>query len=209
MSDINSPVKLYITLTSPYARLARIVVLEKDLGDKVEQIIAKTRQVDSPYYQVNPSGRVPCLILSDGTRLEESQLVCSYLDHLDAAPLFEPPTGTVGLQVRRLEAMARSLMDGVSVWIREGFRPVDERSPGIVGHEQARAARLIDVWENEIIDSAMQGDLNNMAQLTLITALQLEQWNPEFKWREGHPRLVEWCDQLSDRPSLQETVPVL
>ena len=209
MSDINSPVKLYITLTSPYARLARIVVLEKYLGDKVEQIIAKTRQVDSPYYQVNPSGRVPCLILSDGTRLEESQLVCSYLDHLDAPPLFEPPTGTVGLQVRRLEAMARSLMDGVSVWIREGFRPVDERSPGIVGHEQARAARLIDVWENEIIDSAMQGDLNNMAQLTLITALQLEQWNPEFKWRKGHPRLVEWCDQLSDRPSLQQTAPVL
>jgi len=209
MSDINSPVKLYITLTSPYARLARIVVLEKELGDKVEQIIAKTRQVDSPYYQVNPSGRVPCLILSDGTRLEESQLVCSYLDHLDAPPLFEPPTGTVGLQVRRLEAMARSLMDGVSVWIREGFRPVDERSPGIVGHEQARAARLIDVWENEIIDSAMQGDLNNMAQLTLITALQLEQWNQEFKWRKGHPRLVEWCDQLSDRPSLQQTAPVL
>ena len=51
MSDINSPVKLYITLTSPYARLARIVVIEKELDDKVEQIIAKTRQVDSPYYQ--------------------------------------------------------------------------------------------------------------------------------------------------------------
>ena len=209
MNGINKLVKLYITLTSPYARLARIVVLEKELDDKVEQIIAKTRQANSPYYQVNPSGRVPCLILSDGTRLEESQLVCSYLDHLDAAPRFEAPIGTEGLQVRRLEALARSLMDGVSVWIREGFRPVDERSPGIVSHEQARAARLIDVWENEIIDSVMQGDLNNMAQLTLITALQLEQWNPEFKWREGHPRLVEWCDQLSDRPSLQETVPVL
>ena len=105
--------------------------------------------------------------------------------------------------------MARSLLDGLSVWIREGFRPVDERSPGIVSHEQARAARLIDVWENEIIDSVMQGDLNNMAQLTLITALQLEQWNPDFKWREEHPRLVEWCDQLSDRSSLQKTVPVL
>ena len=209
MSEINSPVKLYITVTSPYARLARIVVLEKKLGDTVEQIIANTPQVDSPYYQVNPSGRVPCLILSDGTRLEESQLVCSYLDHLDAAPRFDAPTGTAGLQVRRLEALARSLMDGVSVWIREGFRPVDERSPGIVSHEQARAARLIDVWENEIIDSVMQGDLNNMAQLTLITTLQLEQWNPNFKWREGHPRLVAWCDQLSDRPSLQETAPVL
>ena len=209
MSDTIYPVKLYVTLTSPYARLARIVVLEKELDDKVEQIIAKTRQAGSPYYEVNPSGRVPCLVLSNGTRLEESQLVCSYLDHLDSAPLFEPPSGTEGLQVRWLEAMARSLLDGLSVWIREGFRPVDERSPGIVSHEQARAARLIDVWENEIIDSVMQGDLNNMAQLTLITTLQLEQWNPDFKWREGHPRLVEWCDRLSDRSSLQQTVPVL
>ena len=209
MSDINNPLKLYITPTSPYARLARIVVLEKKLDDKVEQIIAKTRQTDSPYYQVNPSGRVPCLILPDGTRLEESQLVCSYLDQLDTAPQFETPTGTVGLQVRRLEAMARSLMDGVSVWIREGFRSVDERSPGIVSHEEARAARLIDVWEIEINDSVMYGDLNNMAQLTLISALQLEQWNPDFRWREGHPRLVKWCDYLSDRPSLKNTEPVL
>ena len=209
MSDTIYPAKLYVTLTSPYARLARIVVLEKELDDKVEQIIAKTRQAGSPYYEVNPSGRVPCLVLSNGTRLEESQLVCSYLDHLDSAPLFEPPSETEGLQVRWLEAMARSLLDGLSVWIREGFRPVDERSPGIVTHEQARAARLIDAWENEIADPAMQGDFDNMAQLTLITALQLEQWNPDFKWREGHPRLVEWCDRLSDRSSLQQTVPVL
>ena len=209
MGDINNPVKLYVTLTSPYARLARIVVLEKELDGKVEQIIAKTRQADSPYYEVNPSGRVPCLVLSDGTRLEESQLVCSYLDHLDSAPRFEPPSGTGGLHVRRLESMARSLMDGLSVWIRERFRPDGEWSPGIVNHEQTRAARLVDSWEAEIDNSAMHGDFNNMAQLTLITALQLEQWNPDFKWREEHPRLVEWCEQLSDRSSLQKTVPGL
>ena len=95
------------------------------------------------------------------------------------------------------------------MWIREGFRLENEQSPGIVTHEQARAARLIDAWENEIADPAMQGDFDNMAQLTLITALQLEQWNPDFKWREGHPRLVEWCDRLSHRSSLQQTVPVL
>ena len=209
MGNSKNPVKLYVTLTSPYARLARIVVLEKELNEKVEQIIAETRQADSPYYEINPSGRVPCLVLSDGTRLEESQLVCSYLDQLDSAPRFEPPSGTGGLHVQRLEAMARSLMDGLSVWIREGFRPDGEWSPGIINHEQARAARLVDSWEAEIDNSAMQGDFNNMAQLTLVTALQLEQWNPDFKWREGHPKLVEWCDRLSGRPSLQKTEPVL
>jgi len=37
--------KLYVTLTSPYARLARILVLEKALEDRVEIIAAKTRAV--------------------------------------------------------------------------------------------------------------------------------------------------------------------
>lgn len=33
--------KLYITPGSPYARMARIVVLEKGLQDRVETIVAK------------------------------------------------------------------------------------------------------------------------------------------------------------------------
>src|SRR5262249_40268852 len=35
--------KLYVTYGSPYARLARIIVIEKELEDRVEIIEAKTR----------------------------------------------------------------------------------------------------------------------------------------------------------------------
>ena len=35
--------RLYCTPGSPYARMARIVVLEKQLGSRVEVIFAKTR----------------------------------------------------------------------------------------------------------------------------------------------------------------------
>ena len=51
--------QLYVTYGSPYARLARIVVVEKGLEDRVEIIEAKTRMKDSPYYKISPSGRVP------------------------------------------------------------------------------------------------------------------------------------------------------
>jgi glutathione S-transferase len=63
--------KLYVTFTSPYARLARILVLEKTLEDRVDVIEAKTRVVNSPYYQINPSGRVPYLIDDSGFGMEE------------------------------------------------------------------------------------------------------------------------------------------
>ena len=48
--------------------------------------MAKTRAVNSPYYRVNPSGRVPYLMLDDGKGLEGSQLICAYLDHMTGSP---------------------------------------------------------------------------------------------------------------------------
>ena len=78
--------KLYVTLTSPYARLARIVVIEKGLEASVEVIGAKTRTPDSPYYRINPSGRVPYLVDDAGVGMEDSQLICAYLDGLDGKP---------------------------------------------------------------------------------------------------------------------------
>src|SRR5215831_8585820 len=75
--------KLYVTYGSPYARLARIIVVEKALEDRVEIIEAKTRAPGSPYYQINPSGRVPYLVDDSGVGMEDSQLICAYLDGLD------------------------------------------------------------------------------------------------------------------------------
>ncbi len=64
--------KLYITPLSPYARFARIVVFEKGLEDRVDILPAQTRVTNSPYYSINPSGRVPYLIRDDGIGISPS-----------------------------------------------------------------------------------------------------------------------------------------
>jgi hypothetical protein len=51
--------KLYVTTRSPYARIVRIVVNERGISDRIEIIPAEVRQPNSPYYRINPSGRVP------------------------------------------------------------------------------------------------------------------------------------------------------
>src|SRR5262247_3936548 len=121
--NTTSPMQLYVTLTSPYARLARIVVLEKGLSDRVAIIEAKTRTVGSPYYAINPSGRVPYLIDDAGVGMEDSQLICAYLDSLDGKPRFHGPSSERDWTYDRLEAKARSLCDGLAVWAREMSRP--------------------------------------------------------------------------------------
>ena len=184
--------------------MARIVVLEKGLRDRVEVLTAKTRTAGSPYYSVNPSGRVPYLVCSDGVGLEESAIICAYLDQLDGKPGFAFAGGS--WEGRRLEALARSLLDGLSVWLREILRPENERSPGVIQHETERARRLLDVWEREIDHSIMQGALNS-PQITLACALGLEARNPGFIWRAGHPKLLRWYEPIAARPSFAATAP--
>src|SRR5215467_12239749 len=106
--------KLYVTFTSPYARLARILVIEKALEDRVEVIAAKTRVANSPYYQINPSGRVTYLIDDSGFGMEDSQLICAYLDNLNCKPRFHDVSRRTDWAYQRLEFFARSMCDGVS-----------------------------------------------------------------------------------------------
>ena len=198
--------KLYVTPGSPYARIARIVVLEKGLSDRVEIVPAQTRLANSPYYAINPSGRVPYLVRDDGVGMEESALICWYLDQIDGKPAFALPDAASGLEARRLEALARSLVDGLAVWSRELARPQHERSPSVIRHETDRSARMVDLWERSIDHAIMQGALN-MAQITLACALGLSARNADFRWRPGHPQLCDWYDRIAARPAFGATAP--
>jgi glutathione S-transferase len=198
--------KLFITPGSPYARMARITVLEKGLEDAVEIVAAQTRIENSPFYSINPSGRVPYLVRDDGIGMEESALICDWLDHIQGEPMFDVPTGAAGWEARRLEAMARSMLDGLSVWLREILRPISERSMTVTGHEAERARRMADLWKVDIAHSWMNGSLN-LAQITLACALGLEARNPDFVWRPRHPNLCVWFDRLAARPSFVATIP--
>jgi glutathione S-transferase len=198
--------KLYITPGSPYARIARVVVLEKGLEGRVEIIVAQTRVADSPYYSINPSGRVPYLVRDDGIGLEESAVICAYLDHLDGNPAFDLPTGEQAWEARRLETLARSMLDGFAVWGRELRRPQNEQSPTILLHEADRAKRMVNQWEQEIDHPVFCGTLN-LAQITLVCTLGFADLIPDFHWRPGHPKLCDWFDRIAAHPSIAATAP--
>lgn len=194
--------KLYVTPNSPYARMARVVVIERGLEDRVAVVRAETRAAGSAYYAINPSGRVPYLVRDDGVGMEDSALICAYL----GGPSFQAPAPDAW-EERRLEALARSLLDGLAVWSRELKRPEGERSPAVLAHEAARAARMVDVWEREIASPRMQAPLD-LLQLTLACALGMEARNADFRWRPEHPRLCAWFERVSARPSFAATAPV-
>ena len=202
--------KLCSVLNSPYSRMARIVCLEKSLGNRVSFELVETRGKNNPYYNVNPSGRVPSLILDDGTVLEESALICWYLDNLDKTPKLHPADGMNGLEQRRIEAIARSMLDGISLWLREYiYRPPEMRSETIIDHERRRASRLADIFEKEVQGDVLLGPIN-MAQITLACVFHGNMIDslPEFAWQEGRPHLRNWIERIGQNSSVKETAPV-
>ena len=198
--------KLYVTLTSPYARLARIMVLEKALEDRVAVIVAKTRVANSPYYQINPSGRVPYLIDDAGVGMEDSQLICAYLDGLDGKPRFHDAARQTDWAYQRIEFAARNMCEGICVWVREMSRPESERSPTVLGHEVTRAQRTADGFETRIADPLLQGP-PTMAHLLLAVALDVAAKRGFGDLTTGRPQLTAWMRSMSALPSMQRTAP--
>ncbi len=196
--------KLYVTLTSPYARLARILVYEKKLQDRVEIVEAKTRTANSPYYAINPSGRVPYLLDDAGVGMEDSQLICVRLDGLDGKPWLRHALEDGDWAYRRIEASARSFCDGISVWVREMSRPESERSPTVLAHEVARSERLADLFAARVADPLLQ-EPPSMAQLILAVSLESASERGPGDLTAGRPALAAWLGRLSQLPAMQAT----
>jgi glutathione S-transferase len=85
------------------------------------------------------------LVRDDGVGMEESAVICHYLDHLDGNPRFDLPVGDLEWEARRLGGLASSLLDGLSVWVREIARAENEQSPTVIRHETDRASRMADL----------------------------------------------------------------
>ena len=85
--------KLYVTPTSPYSRLAMIAMHDKGLADRIELVWIRTRQQGDPILKINPSGRVPFLMLGDGGGMEDTDLIVEYFDALAPPRKYGAPDG--------------------------------------------------------------------------------------------------------------------
>lgn len=196
--------ELFVTKNSPYARIVRVVTYELGIKNSITVSHAKTRQIDSPYYTINPSGRVPYLIPDDGIGMEGTDSICEYLCTVSKSSLWSYPDGDDGWTLRRLHSLAHSSLEGLSVWLRETHRLKNEQSPTIIEHERVRAYRLLNEWERLITDPLMSGELNR-AQIILFCALRIEKFLPGFEWRGSHPNLRAYMNRLAKRSSFIQT----
>ncbi|HMA93115.1 MAG TPA: glutathione S-transferase N-terminal domain-containing protein, partial [Polyangiaceae bacterium] len=115
--------KLLHSLTSPYSRKVRVTLLEKGISFEDIDVAKSATQPGS----FNPLGKVPTLVLDDGTVLFDSTVITETLDVLYPTPRLIPEAPYERALVRRWEALADGICDVVIPVIIDARRPEAQR----------------------------------------------------------------------------------
>jgi len=201
-------VHLLYSLNSPYARKARIIIHELDLKSRVEDVIV-TLPADTRLRAVNPLGKIPALILDDGSAIYDSPVICEYLDELGQGKFF-PRAGLLREAQGRwraltLQALGDGLADAVVRRNQERRLPEERRSAEVIDRQTRAIEAAFAVVERNVAKFPAAPTIGEVAIACAIGYLDLRA--PEDGWRSRYPGLAQWLDNFSQRPSLQATKP--
>ncbi len=199
--------KLLGSLTSPYARKVRLVMLEKNIPH--EFLNDPPREPGSLSARVNPLARIPALALEDETCVFDSPVIAEYADSLNDTPILIPrDDARARMLVKRWEALADGIIDSAVVVRTESLRPAEKQDPEItkrhnnaITHALAHAARELGEhpW--------CAGSALTLADLAMVSAmLYLDLRQAERDWRAAHPNLARWFARISERPSVKASL---
>lgn len=195
--------QLYLNATSPYARLVRIVLLEKGLDEAVTLKWCDP-WVDNPaLLEINPAGRIPVLVTEEGTALTESMLIAVYLDNAyPERPML--PAGRLG-EVLHLAGLGQNLMDAAFAMViarKHGGNKVDD---SVLGARRLRAMqRLLGQLSRELSDVSV--DVVSLGEIAVGVALSyLVLRLPETTWQARYPELATWHADVAARMSFRQT----
>ncbi|RYG21896.1 MAG: glutathione S-transferase, partial [Burkholderiales bacterium] len=152
----------------------------------------------------NPVIQVPSLIAEDGLPLNDSPIICEYLDMVGSGPRLMPESGAERLRVRRIEAFADGLLEMGVKLVLEKRRPEHERSPSWMERWSGNMSRALDALEA----ANLSADDFHIGSLTAGVALTwLDFRHPDFDWRTGRPGLIALQTALEARQSFAVTSP--
>lgn len=194
--------KLIYTPTSPFARKVRVVALECG-HTGIEEAFDHPLAEGSTVAETNPLGKVPALVLDDGTTLVDSRVICEFLDHHQRTPTLLPASGLPRFQALTGLALGDGILDAAVASVMELRRPPAKRSPFWLTRWQDAIVRTVGEIDRRL---AGQGDVFDMAAVSWACAFgYLEFRLPHIDFRNGHGRVDAWWQAVAERPSLAAT----
>lgn len=199
--------KLVASKTSPFARKIRIMLHEKNMLCEFVEDIPWNADTHVPDY--NPLGKIPVLVMNDGSTWFDSRVIAEFLEIEKPWPSLLPEDEMERLHVRRWEALADGISDAAATIFLEKKRDAAQQSPDWIARQKLKIERGL-----QALDSSLGGrtwcvnDTFSLADITVACTLgYLDLRFPEIDWRKQYPALKAHAERASQRPSVQQTVP--
>ncbi len=198
--------KLHWSPKSPYVRKVMILIEELHAAKDIELVrsVAAMTQPNKALMVDNPLSKIPTLVLSDGTKLFDSVVICEYLNDLYKGTLF-PSGQNEKWQALRWHALGDGLLDALILWRNERERVVPLDS--LMAAFELKVMATLDVLEKEV--EAIRSSGFTIGIVAVVCALGYLDYRFEaLGWRSKASKLAEWYAAIEKRPSVQNTLPV-
>jgi glutathione S-transferase len=193
---------------SPYTRKVRVVLAEKKIDCDFE--IVDVNPVDNPVNPHNPLGKVPTLLLDDGTALYDSRVIVEFLDSVSPISRLIPDDNRERVAVRRWEALADGVLDAGLLVRYESIRDKKEQSQAWSDKQLARMKRSMAQIEKELGERTWcHADRYSLADIALACCMGwLDFRQPGgVDWRKEYSAVSRHYDKMMERPAIADTVP--
>jgi glutathione S-transferase len=191
--------------TSPFGRKVKIAARVLDLWDRIELVAADTTNPADSLNDQNPLGKIPILILEDGTPLYDSRVIVDYLDYLAGGDKLIPPA-PARYEALTMQALADGIVDaGVLRVYETRFRPADKHVQSWLDYQTLKVDRGL--------ARAAAGPLPEIRPCPDIGAISLAcaLGYMDFRfpgWRSAQPILSDWVDRFeAEVPAFAATKP--
>ena len=189
---------------SPFGRKVNLALAILGLDKDVTVEKSDPVDVNDTIRQQNPLGKIPALILEDGSVLYDSPVILEYLDHRAGGGKIVPQDPTARFKSLRLQALCDGILDAGILLVYEGrWRPPEMAVQKWLDHQTGKVTRALAALE------AAPPPLTAppcVGQITLACALGYGDLRFGGKWREGHPKLVTWLDAFAAQvPAFEAT----
>ena len=193
---------LFHSLTSPYARKVRALLLEKHLSVEAVDVAATGRSAS----ESNPLGKVPTLVLDDGTVLFDSRVITEAIDALFPTPRLIPLDPRERAVVRHFEALADGICDVLIPVVLDSRRAPEKRDGEYAKKLLGKVEASLDYLEPVLNGRATVGETFSLADIAIVCAIgYVNLRRPELL--DGRDALAAYVRRQHERPSLAETAP--
>jgi glutathione S-transferase len=200
--------KLIGSLTSPFVRKVRVVLAEKKLDCvfELENVWAPETTIST----FNPLGKVPCLVMEDGSTVYDSRVIAEYLDTLTPVCKLLPANSRDRANVKVWEALSDGVLDAaVLAFLERRERPADRQSEAWVERQMGKVHAGLKVMSENLGEQPFcMGIHYTLADVAVGCTLGwLALRFPQIDWRGDYPNLARLFDKLSERASFRDTAP--